>query len=290
MSDQAETLRRLAQDHAPVARARVIAITSGKGGVGKTNLAVNLAIAASRLGLRTGVLDGDLGLANVDIVLGVAPEFNLGHVLYGEKRLEQIRVQGPEGIAVFAGGAGVYELANLSEWLLQRFIYAIETLDAQLDLLILDTGAGISRNVMSFVLACNELLVVTTPELTAITDAYGMIKLVTTSNPEAKVRVVVNMARDERQAQHVFRSLATVVHQFLGTEADMELLGYVPFDSSVPKAVDQQVPLVVSYPYSRAARNVGLIARRLITEGTESTHDGVGGLFQRIAEALRRKG
>lgn len=290
MSDQAETLRRLALDQSPSRKARVIAVTSGKGGVGKTNLAVNLAISISRLGLRTGVLDGDLGLANVDIVLGIAPEFNLGHVLYGEKRLDQILVKGPEGVAVFAGGAGVYELANLSEWLLQRFIRDIGALDTQLDLLFLDTGAGISRNVMSFVLACDELLVVTTPELTAITDAYGVIKLAMTSNPKARVRVIVNMARDERQAQHVLRSLTTVVRQFLGVEVDIELLGHVPIDPSVGKAVGEQVPLVISYPNSKAARNVAVIARRLVTQGDPTTRDGIGGLFQRVADVLRRKG
>src|SRR5690606_20423000 len=149
---------------------RVIAITSGKGGVGKRNLAVNLGITLSRLGLETGILDGDLGLANVDIVLGVSPEFNLSHVLHGEKRLDQIVSVGPERLHVFAGGSGMYELANLSQWLLQRFIREVEALDARLDVLLLDTGAGISRNVMSFVLACDEIIVVTTPELTSITD------------------------------------------------------------------------------------------------------------------------
>ena len=290
MKDQAEALRRLAGGREPSRKARVIAVTSGKGGVGKTNLAVNLTISLARLGLRAGILDGDLGLANVDIVLGITPEFNLAHVLYGEKRLDQIILRGPEGISVFAGGSGVYELANLSQWLLQRFIRDISTLDAALDVLILDTGAGISRNVMSFVLACDEVIVVTTPEVTAITDAYGMIKLIMSSNPSARVRIVVNMARDERQAEHVIHSLTTVVRQFLRVGVDLDLLGFVPVDPCVQMAVREQRPLVISYPASRAARNVGEIARRLVQEEpVQAGGGGIGGLFTRMAEALRRR-
>lgn len=290
MSDQAEALRRLVGERRPTTKARVVAVTSGKGGVGKTNLAVNLAISLARLGLRTGVLDGDLGLANVDIVLGLNPEFNLGHVVYGQKRLDQILVEGPEGIAVFSGGTGVYELANLSQWLLQRFIREIGALDTKLDLLFLDTGAGISRNAMSFVFASEEVIVVTTPELTAIADAYGVIKLVLSKNPNTKVRVIVNMARDERQAEVVLRSLTRVTRQFLGYDACLELLGHVPIDACVSRAVQTQTPFVIAYPTSQASRRVEAIAHRLQSGGLDRQPSGIGGLFQRMADFLSRRG
>jgi len=155
---------------------------------------------------------------------------------------------------------------------------------------LLDTGAGISRNVMSFVLACDEVVVVTTPELTAITDAYGVIKLVMSANPHARVRVVVNMARDERQAQHVLRSLTTVVKQFLRVEFTLELLGFVPLDAAVGKAVQEQRPFVIAYPQSRAARSIAAIAHRLVNDDDPGPRRGFGAVFRRVAEAMRKKG
>lgn len=289
MTDQAEPLRRMAERRDVLKKARVIAVTSGKGGVGKTNLAVNLAVCLSRLGLRTGVLDGDLGLANIDIVLGITPEFNLGHVLHGQKRLAEILVPGPEGVAVFAGGSGVYELANLSQWLLQRFVKDIGSLDADIDLLIVDTGAGISRNVMSFVLACDEVIVVTTPEVTAITDAYGVIKLVVSNNPSATVNVVVNMVKGESQALNVLKSLKVVIGQFLETDVSLNLLGYIPADAAVGKAVHEQTPFAIAYPHSKAAASVERIARNLVQVHDVRPSTGIGGLFQRMADMARRR-
>lgn len=289
MSDQAEALRRLAE-HArgDGGRARVIPITSGKGGVGKTNLAVNLAICLSRLGYRTGVLDGDLGMANVDLLLGVAPEFNLSHVLYGQKSLEEIMIEGPEGISVFAGGSGVYELANLSQWTLQRFVRSVRVLDDDLDVLVIDTGAGLSRNVMSFVLASDEVIVVTTPEVTAITDAYGLIKLLATENADAAIRVVVNLARSEREAESVMRSLRAVIGQFVTAPINLELLGYIPPDPAVGKAVQAQAPFAVSFPHSRASLSVQQIAVGLTHKKNSRPPAGIGALFQRMATVVRR--
>lgn len=288
MTDQAQSLRELVSGSTK--GARVLTITSGKGGVGKTSLAVNLAISLSRLGLRVGILDADLGLANVDIVLGLSPTFNLTHVVNGEKRLSEIVLPGPEGISVFAGGTGVFELANLSQWRLERFVREIATLDATLDYLIVDTGAGISRNVLSFVLACDEVLLVTTPELTAITDAYGVIKLIGSHQDEAKIRVVVNMVRSEAEAEKVLRSLRLVVSQFVRSRLTLEMLGYIPLDTAVTMAIREQEPLLLSRPGSKAATHIVDIARRLVNEGSRQRSMGVGGLFQRMARMVRRRG
>jgi len=289
MMDQAERLRRLAaqKNVQPVRKARAVAVTSGKGGVGKTNVAVNVAIGLARLGLKVAVLDGDLGLANIDIVLGITPEFNLSHVLHGQKKLSEIVTRGPHGVLVMAGGSGVYELANLSQWMLQRFITDIGSLDADIDMLIVDTGAGISRSVMSFVLGCDEVIVVTTPEVTAITDAYGVIKLISVEKPTSKIRVVVNMARSEKEAENVVRSLRAVIGQFVRAEVNLELLGFVPWDPAVSKAVHEQVPFSISYPYSKAAQSIEQIARRLVNEKPPARPGGIGALFERVARAVR---
>lgn len=289
MTDQADPLRRLAAQMKRADRkARVVAVTSGKGGVGKTSLTVNISVALSKLGVRCGVLDGDLGLANIDIVLGISPEYNLGHVLYGQKTLDEIAVIGPEGIRVYAGGAGVYELANLSQLRLQRFINTIDSLDTELDLLMIDTGAGISRNVMSFVMACDEVVVVTTPELTAMTDAYGMIKAIVLQNPQATIRVVVNMAKSQREAESVLCSLGSVVQRFVTNEVFIELLGFIPPDPSVGRSVYQQLPFVLSYPQSKASASVSRIARTLVDEPLRKPSIGISGLFQRMANMVRR--
>lgn len=289
MSDQAQSLRELVSNSSK--GARVLTITSGKGGVGKTSLAVNLAISLARLGLRVGILDADLGLANVDIVLGLSPRYNLMHVVNGQKRLNEIVLPGPEGILVYAGGAGVFELANLSQWRLERFVREIATLDATLDYLIVDTGAGISRNVMSFVLACDEVILVTTPELTAITDAYGVIKLIAAQQVETKIRVVVNMARSEAEAEKVLRSLNLVVNQFVPGRLALEMLGYIPADAAVTMAIREQEPLILSHPGSKAATQIESIARRLVHDGVvQPPPKGVGALFQRMARLVRRRG
>lgn len=285
--DQAESLRQMASQVGR--KARAIAVTSGKGGVGKTNLTVNLAVALSGLGLRVGILDGDLGLANVDIVLGITPEFNLSHVLYGQKSLDEIVLKGPAGVSVFAGGSGVYELANLSQWRLQRFVQNIGALDTELDVILIDTGAGISRNVLGFVAACDEVIVVTTPELTAITDAYGVIKLLAANNPSTTVRLVVNMVKTEAEAERVLASLQAVLDQFLKPSVALRLLGCIPHDAAVGRAVQEQSPLMIAYPHSKAAASIDAIARRLVTGGPPVRPTGIGGIFQRMAQLVRRK-
>lgn len=194
MRDQAEKLRILArtiknQVESEIKgngkKTRIIAVTSGKGGVGKTNFTINFALSLMAYGQKVIVLDADLGLANIDVILGISPKYNLYHVLKGEKTIQEIIVPGPQGLQIIAGGSGIQELANLRRWQVEQFIAKLGELEGLADILIIDTAAGLSRNVMSFVLAADEVIVITTPEPTAITDAYGLVKVMTTKKRTA---------------------------------------------------------------------------------------------------------
>ncbi|MGI6225623.1 MAG: MinD/ParA family protein, partial [Peptococcales bacterium] len=155
---------------------KVITVASGKGGVGKTNFTLNFGLALAELGQKVLILDADLGLANVDVILGIVPKYNLLHVINDEKELSEIVIEGPKGIKIIPGGSGIYELADLKEWQLERFLIRLTTLEKEYDYLLIDTGAGISKNVLDFALAADEIFIITTPEPTSITDAYGLIK------------------------------------------------------------------------------------------------------------------
>jgi len=285
VTDQAQVLREMAQaNRAAARRARVIAVTSGKGGVGKTNLAVNLGVAMASQGQRVGLLDADLGLANVDLILGIDPPHTLSEVVYGERELADVIVTGPGGLKVLAGGSGVYELANVSHWRLERFLRALETLDSLLDVLILDTGAGISRQVMAFNLASQEVVVVTTPEPTALADAYSVIKLVASRSAHVRVWVAVNMAPSVHEGEAVYQRLAAVCRRFLPVVP--EYLGSLPRDEAVVRAVQRQEPFVLAFPGAPASRAVLALAAKLLGR-PQPAGGGVATLLQRVLRFMR---
>lgn len=278
MVDQAERLRQLVKNHTQSKPARVIAITSGKGGVGKTNLSVNLSIALLKQGSRVVLVDADLGMANVDVIMGLVPKYNLGQVLSGERSMDEVITNGPFGLKIIAGGSGDYQMANLNEQSLEFCLQQFNDLEKNTDILLIDTGAGISQSVLKFVLAAEEVIVVTTPEPTAITDAYGVIKVVANTRPELPIRVVVNMTRDNYEGKQVMERLTTVSKRFLGI--DIINLGFIPMDPNVSKSVKEQQPFVISHPRSPAAQNVYQIARNLL-DGT-TNRSSSGGFFERL--------
>lgn len=284
MNGQAEGLRRLVQQASRKrARcARVIAITSGKGGVGKSNLAANMGAYLASSGQRTAVLDADLGLANVNILLGVNPMYDIGHVISGQKRLLEIGVSGPAGLQLFPGGSGLYEVANLSPWRLETFLCSLAEVEEVYDLLLVDTGAGLSEAVIKLVLSAAEVLLVTTPEPPALADAYGMVKIIAQRSPGARVHVVVNMVRQIGEGQMVFQHLWQGAQRFLGFE--LNLLGEVPYDPAVNRAVQEQTPFVLAYPRSPAGRAVAEVASELIGTRTP-TAGGLRGLIRRMWRA-----
>lgn len=282
MRDQAEGLRKLIRQKDT--SSRIIAITSGKGGVGKSNIAANLALALRQLGKKVALIDVDLGLANVDIILGVSPTYNLGHVFRGEKTLSEIIVEGPLGLNIVAGGSGVSDLANLNGWRLEVFIKSLEELNQEFDFVILDTGAGIGRNVLSFVLAATEILVVATPEPTAITDAYGLLKVIHQRSPHTPVRLVVNMAKSPNEAEMVANKLNSVLRQYVNWEVDYT--GYILHESQIPKAVSEQLPVLMAYPSSMSSRSLKRIASILAGEEPEAPSLGIKGFFSKVYDFL----
>jgi flagellar biosynthesis protein FlhG len=283
MKDQAEGLRRLVrkQEHA----SRIIAVTSGKGGVGKTNIATNLALALCQMKHRVVLIDVDLGLANVDIVLGITPPFNLGHVFRGEKSLQEVIVDGPLGLKILSGGSGITDLANLNGWRLEVFIKSLEQLNREFDFVILDTGAGIHRSVLSFVLAATEVLVVTTPEPTAITDAYGLLKIVHQQSPEAKVRLIVNMAKNPNEAEVVADKLNSVLREYV--EWEVEYVGYILQESQLAKAVSDQQPVLLAFPSAMSSRSFKRIAGTLAGEAVQAAPNGIKGFFSKVHDFLK---
>ena len=295
MEDQAEKLREMVERStqsgvgAAPATARVVAVTSGKGGVGKTNLSINLAIALARHGKRVLLMDADLGLANIDVCLGIIPRFNLSHVLSGERELDEIIIEGPEGVRIIpSGSGGVRELAYIGEEARTRFVHDLGQLEGSADILLVDTGAGMSRNTVSFVLAAQEVVVITTPEPTSLMDAYGIIKVATREKPEQKMKLVVNMVRDLRDAREASNKIIILAKKFLGRE--IENLGYILHDRNMPRAVREQRALLVSYPTSNAASCINNIATKLVGDGGEEIGPaGISGFFANLTRSLKRE-
>lgn len=274
---------------AAVARqARVIAVTSGKGGVGKTNFSTNIALTMAQSGQRVVVLDADLGLANLHVVLGVSPRYHLGHVMEGTISVREALHDAPGGIQIIGGGSGLAELANLEAEKCEAFIASLSELDSLADVIVIDTGAGLARNTLAFLNAVEEIIVVTTPEPTAFTDAYATIKVSSIENPTARLMLVVNMAQSEAEGEAVANRLGTIVRQFLGVE--LEHLGTIPLDSSVGRAVRLQHPLMLSQPNSEAASAIRRITSRLgYHRSTPTAQGGVNGLMQKMRGFFSRR-
>ncbi len=241
---------------------KTIAVASGKGGVGKTNVVINLAVAASKLGKKVIILDADLGLSNVDVLLQLAPRYNIQHVLSGEKSLAEIMADGPHGIKVLPASSGVQELTSLDEFQRLKIMEEFDAYTGDFDLLIIDTAAGISENVAFFCVAAQETVIVTSPEPTALTDAYALIKVLFTRYQEREFSVMVNSVKSPEEAFEVFKRLMMVTGKFLNVS--LNYLGYIPFDGSIRKAVRAQRPFIDMFPSSDASRQVSGMAEKIM--------------------------
>lgn len=252
---------------------RVICVSSGKGGVGKTNIVTNLGHSLAQAGKKVLILDADLNLANVDILLGLTPRYNLHHVFMGEKTLQEVLIQGPAGLLILPASSGIMELADLSEHQRLYFLAEMEALGAAIDIMLIDTAAGINNNVIYFNLAAQERIVVLTPEPTSLTDAYALIKVLSGRHNVKKFRILVNLARSEKEALAVFRKISMVADRFLDS-LSLDYLGHVPYDGKLPQAVRRQRLVSDIFPESQASRAFAKLSVRLRREEPEVRADG----------------
>ncbi len=243
-------------------KVKTLAVASGKGGVGKTNVVVNMAVAASKMGKKVIILDADLGLSNVDVLMQLSPRYNIQHVLSGEKSLADIMADGPHGIKILPASSGVQELTSLDEFQRLKIMEEFDAYTGNFDLLIIDTAAGISENVAFFCVAAQETVIVTSPEPTAMTDAYALIKVLFTRYQEREFSIVVNSVKSPEEAFEVFKRLVMVTGKFLNVS--LNYLGYIPFDGSIRKAVRAQRPFVDMFPSSDAALQVCGMAEKIM--------------------------
>jgi flagellar biosynthesis protein FlhG len=247
--------------HSAQRSVRVLAISSGKGGVGKTNIAVNLSLALSQLKKRVLLMDADLGLANVDVMLGLKSQFNLAHVLDGKCDLRDAMVAGPGGLVVIPAASGIARMANLSSIETTGLINAFNEISDFMDVLVIDTGAGISPSVLNFCRAAQEVLVVVCDEPASITDAYALIKSLSRTHKVARFKVIANMVRDARHGQMLFDKLARVTEYFL--EVNLEYVGPIPFSQELRDAVQKQSPVVLQSPKSEIAKAFKAMAKKI---------------------------
>jgi flagellar biosynthesis protein FlhG len=286
MIDQAAQLRSLVRQQR---RASVIAITSGKGGVGKSNVAVNLAIQLAAAGKQVVLLDADLGLANADVLCNVDLPCNLSHVIARKKELSEVLIDAPGGFKLVGGASGLARMADLSDFDRQRIVNAPGELEQRADVILIDTGAGISPNVLSFTRAADHVLVVTTPEPTAITDAYAVVKVLSRDGgAERRVSLLINQVRNANEAKVVHGRIAKVAKQFLGVS--VLDAGHVVSDENVPQAVRRRLPFVLGNPKCAASQCVAQLAMRLEqgVAGANGIDANSAGFFNRMTRWIKR--
>ena len=265
---------------------RVLAVSSGKGGVGKTSFVANLAYGLCKQGKKVLVVDADLGLNNIDILLGLIPKYHIGHVLSGEKKMADIIVRGPGNIEILPAGDGLQELTQLEKEKKMVLMDELDRVSQGYDFLIFDTGAGISPNVTYFCSAAHEIILIATPEPTSLTDVYALIKVLFMKHAQKHFRVVVNSVESEREAKTVFRNLTNVTDRFL-KEISVEYLGHIYRDPNVPKSVRQQKAFMEVYPYSKVSQCVSTLSDKIASEGKLESDDRDRPFFWKSAFQLQ---
>lgn len=292
MSDQAARLRSLIQSrHSGEAerKTRIVTVTSGKGGVGKSNFTLNFALTLQSLGYKSLIFDADIGLANIDVLMGINSKYSLYHLLKREKTIKEIIQNGYGGLSFIAGGSGFNDLIRLSDEDLNHFVWQIEQLNGHFDFIFFDTGAGLSKETLKFIIAAQETIVITTPEPTAITDAYAIIKMIHSMGHEVQFKLVVNKISNIKEGLSTAQKIQMVAQRFLGL--DIEAIGHVPDDSHVSQAVKRQVPFTSAYPQSAATKGMNQLVARYLEQDklakTRSDEAGVRGFLQKMMSFLR---
>ncbi|MEY7998700.1 MinD/ParA family protein [Clostridium sp. Mt-5] len=291
MLDQAEKLRKLALEDKKVkknavqytAKPRIITVTSGKGGVGKSNFVVNTAIALQRMKKKVLIFDADMGMGNDHVLMGFLPKYSVYDVILGNKDIKEILITGPFGVKLLPGGTGISKIDEITKSQRQDFIKKLSLLE-DLDYIILDTGAGINRDVLGFITCCEEVVVITTPEPTSLTDAYSLVKAVSYFKLKDKVKVIMNKVMGMEEGKKTFNKFNNVVNKFLNI--DVEYLGSMSEDKRLIQAVREQSPFLISYPNSRISRDINFIANKLIGNKRVEKGNGIQDLFKKIFDVF----
>lgn len=291
--DQATQLRNIIKansvNYGP--KARVFTVTSGKGGVGKSNVSINLAVKFAKMGKKVVILDADFGLANIEVMFGAIPKFNLADLIYKGMSIQDIITSGPEGISFISGGSGIAGLTNLGREYIDYLIRNLAKLDSLYDVIIIDTGAGISDAVLEFLVASREILLVTTPEPTSITDSYSLLKALNRDNrfnkEQTEIKIIANKTENFEEGKQLYTKLSTVVSRYL--KLSLKLVGVIPNDNQLVKAVMQQSPVSISAPTSKASLAFDDIANTLMSEGEEmiTTKHGMAGFFANMVRGKK---
>lgn len=290
--DQAQQLRNMVKlkNQQPTANARVITVTSGKGGVGKSNVAVNLAVCLRRMGKRVIIFDADFGLANVEVMFGAVPKYNLSDLIYRGKKIQEIITEGPLDIGFISGGSGITGVNNLSRDQIAFLIHNLKELDQLADIILIDTGAGIQDSVLEFVVASPEILMILTSDPSSLTDSYSLLKALH-RNPNfdrkhARIEVIANKVSGREEGYQVFDKLNSVVQQFL--HGDLSYLGMIPRDSAIERAIRQQSPVSLLNPQAKSARAFEHLAECLVNGGDSEERERTG-IAYLLSNLLLRK-
>lgn len=280
MLDQAENLRKLAQGIEEKPKPKMITVTSGKGGVGKSNLVVNLAICLQNMGKRVMIFDADIGMGNDDILMGIVSDYNVFDVILNGMSINDVIKDSLYGVKLLAGGTGLNRVEDLDESKRKYFLKKLEEIN-DVDYILMDTGAGINRSVLAFIAAADETIVITTPEPTSMTDAYSLVKAISHFNLKSRISLVVNRVMDENEGNLTFNKFKSAVTRFL--KVDIDLIGLIWEDRKVTMSVREQKPFVVGYPNCHAAIDIKYIAKKIIgNTKNNNTGSGFKEVFKKI--------
>lgn len=282
MMDQAQKLRSMAmekEENMNYNKPKVITVTSGKGGVGKSNIVVNLSISLQKMGKKVLIFDADIGMGNDDILMGFLPKYNIFDIIYNDRTVEEVVTKGPLGVKLLPGGTGITKLNDLSKFQIDNFLKKISSLN-DLDYIIMDTGAGVSRSILGFIACSDDLIIVTTPEPTSLTDAYSLFKAVAHFDIKKNAKIIVNRVLSHKEGMDTFNKFQHVVKKFIN--ADTEFLGSVYEDSNLVMAVRKQEPFVIGKPNCDAAKDIENIAKNIIGNTYGKSGKGIEGLFKKF--------